>query len=84
LAAFIDEAGLPADTGAGDNKVTIEKILQEKKTFDLTLNFEKLGVDDRERKWRSIGQYSVIPLVFSKITYNSSSNQTQHVGVHPT
>lgn len=55
LATFITEAGLPVDTGASSSEVTIEKILQEKKTFDLTVNFEKLGVDDKERKWRSNG-----------------------------
>ncbi|KAF1975507.1 hypothetical protein BU23DRAFT_530035 [Bimuria novae-zelandiae CBS 107.79] len=54
LATFIHEAGLPADTGNGNNTVTIEKILQEKQTFDLTLNFEKLGVDDKERRWQTI------------------------------
>jgi WD40 repeat protein len=31
--------------------VTIESILQEKQTFDLSLNFEKLGTGDAERGW---------------------------------
>jgi hypothetical protein len=52
LKTFIEEADLPPDTGAGSNSsVTVESILQEKKTFDLSLNFEKLGVDDGHREW---------------------------------
>ena len=46
----MQEADLPSDTGsASGSTITIESILQEKKTFDLSLNFEKLGVDDSER-----------------------------------
>ncbi|KAF1951704.1 hypothetical protein CC80DRAFT_191943 [Byssothecium circinans] len=52
LNAFIREAGLPSDTGsASGSKISIEQILQEKKTFDLSLNFEKLGVQDEHRGW---------------------------------
>ncbi|CAO2657514.1 Nn.00g036400.m01.CDS01 [Neocucurbitaria sp. VM-36] len=52
LSSFIKEAGLPPDIGAAsDGSITIETILQEKKTFDLSLNFEKLGVDDKDRPW---------------------------------
>ncbi|CAG5179313.1 uncharacterized protein ALTATR162_LOCUS9140 [Alternaria atra] len=52
LNSFVQEADLPPDTGsASDSPTTIESILQEKKTFDLSLNFEKLGVDDKERGW---------------------------------
>ncbi|KAF1841853.1 uncharacterized protein K460DRAFT_345105 [Cucurbitaria berberidis CBS 394.84] len=52
LNSFIKEAGLPLDVGAAsDGLVTIETVLQEKKTFDLSLNFEKLGVVDKERAW---------------------------------
>lgn len=29
----------------------MESILHEKKTFDLSLNFEKLGVEDADRRW---------------------------------
>ncbi|KAF2440496.1 hypothetical protein P171DRAFT_457360 [Karstenula rhodostoma CBS 690.94] len=54
LAAFIDEAGLPVDTGSGNPDFTIEQILQEKKTFDASLRFERLGLEDKDRKWRSI------------------------------
>lgn len=52
LKSFVQEADLPSDVGAGFNdSVTIETILHEKKTFDLSLNFEKLGVDDANRAW---------------------------------
>ncbi|KAF1942163.1 hypothetical protein EJ02DRAFT_180940 [Clathrospora elynae] len=52
LSSFVEEAGLPADIGAShDGLVTIESILHEKKSFDLSLSFEKLGVDDAERGW---------------------------------
>jgi WD40 repeat protein len=46
------EAGLPPDTGANSSdSVTIESILQEKKAYDNSLNFEKLGLDDSDRGW---------------------------------
>lgn len=52
MKSFVKEADLPPDTGAGSNSsVTIESILNEKKTFDLSLSFEKLGVEDGNRKW---------------------------------
>ncbi|KAF2132158.1 hypothetical protein P153DRAFT_285778 [Dothidotthia symphoricarpi CBS 119687] len=52
LKSFIAEAGLPVDVGAASNgSVTIETILHEKTTFDLSLNFEKLGMDDKDRRW---------------------------------
>ncbi|KAK3065877.1 hypothetical protein LTR53_017938, partial [Teratosphaeriaceae sp. CCFEE 6253] len=44
--AFIAEAGLPPDAGTvGKGDLTIELLLEEKRTFDLSRNFEKLGVD---------------------------------------
>ncbi|KAL7779351.1 hypothetical protein CFE70_008854 [Pyrenophora teres f. teres 0-1] len=46
------EAGLPSDIGAAsDSLVTIESILEEKKKFDLSLSFEKLGVDETNQGW---------------------------------
>ncbi|KAF2856734.1 hypothetical protein T440DRAFT_383583 [Plenodomus tracheiphilus IPT5] len=52
LTSFVKEAGLPPDIGSSAEEiVTIETILQEKKTFDLSLNFEKLGVNDADRGW---------------------------------
>ncbi|MCJ1439297.1 hypothetical protein MMC27_008689 [Xylographa pallens] len=52
LDAFISEAGLEPDAGSiekGD--LTIEKILEEKKVFDLSVRFEKFGDGDGERGW---------------------------------
>jgi len=52
LHSFVKEAGLPSDVGSDSTDlVTIESVLQEKKTFDTSLNFEKLGLDDRGRGW---------------------------------
>lgn len=36
--------------------LTIEKILEEKKIFDLSLNFEKFGVGHADREWRLPGK----------------------------
>lgn len=59
LASFIDEAGLSQNAGVtAGGEVTIEQILQEKKTFDVSLNFEKLGVSDKDRGWRNPGEIS--------------------------
>ncbi|MCJ1394056.1 hypothetical protein MMC18_006934 [Xylographa bjoerkii] len=52
LDAFISEAGLEPDAGSiekGD--LTIEKILEEKKVFDLSVRFEKFGDGDGDRGW---------------------------------
>ncbi|KAH6620483.1 WD40-repeat-containing domain protein [Boeremia exigua] len=52
LKTFIKEADLPSDAGIRpDSSVTIDSILDEKRKFDLSLSFEKLGVDDAGRKW---------------------------------
>lgn len=58
LDAFLREAGLPPDAGntqKGD--ITVEKILEEKKVFDLSVSFEKLG--DGPNKWTLPGQDSL-------------------------
>ncbi|KAL8929632.1 MAG: hypothetical protein Q9172_000428 [Xanthocarpia lactea] len=60
LQAFLTEANLPQNTGtlSNPNDLTIEKILEEKKIFDLSLRFEKFGRDgddddeDGGRGWR--------------------------------
>ncbi|MCJ1283753.1 hypothetical protein MMC26_003084 [Xylographa opegraphella] len=52
LDAFISEAGLEPDAGSiekGD--LTIEKILEEKKVFDLSVRFEKFADGDGEKGW---------------------------------
>ncbi|RMZ72251.1 WD40-repeat-containing domain [Pyrenophora seminiperda CCB06] len=52
LKSFVQEAELPADIGAtSESLVTIESILEEKKRFDLSLSFEKLGVNDTDQAW---------------------------------
>ncbi|KAJ5309443.1 uncharacterized protein N7443_001904 [Penicillium atrosanguineum] len=52
LQAFIREAGLPVDAGqaSGDdtNHWTIQGLLEEKKTFDHTANFERYGKGNKE------------------------------------
>ncbi|KAL8862964.1 MAG: hypothetical protein Q9178_000906 [Gyalolechia marmorata] len=60
LQAFLTEANLPPNTGTltNPNDLTIEKILEEKKIFDLSLRFEKFGCDGDDdnnnggRGWR--------------------------------
>jgi WD40 repeat protein len=52
LSAFVLEAGLPQDVGANpEDAITIESVLYEKKAFDTSLNFEKLGLVDKDRGW---------------------------------
>jgi len=37
--------------------LTLETLLEEKKTFDLSVRFEKLGVEeDGEKRWRKPGR----------------------------
>jgi predicted metalloendopeptidase len=62
LDAFIREAGLPAnagqvkDTGDDENKWTIENVLEEKKTFDQTLGFERYGKNEDKDVWSVPGE----------------------------
>jgi hypothetical protein len=59
LAAFLNEAGLPPDAGTSfPGALSVEQILTEKKTYDLSANFEKLGVDDNDKKWTLPGKQS--------------------------
>ncbi|KAL8999458.1 MAG: hypothetical protein Q9169_001663 [Polycauliona sp. 2 TL-2023] len=52
LEAFLEEAGLPPDAGSvGAGDLTIEKVLEEKKVFDLSLNFERFNVAEEGRQW---------------------------------
>lgn len=57
LDAFISEAGLEPDAGSiekGD--LTIEKILEEKKVFDLSIRFEKFGTGNGNKGWSLPGK----------------------------
>lgn len=58
--------------------MTIEKILEEKKVFDLTLRFEKAGIEDVER-WTLPGRYMSLfaGVVLSDATVSAPSNPTQ-------
>lgn len=52
LEAFLREANLSPDAGVvGKDDLTIEKILEEKKAFDINFNFEKLNVQDGSEGW---------------------------------
>lgn len=49
---FLTEAGLPLDTGSvSTGSLTIEKILEEKKVFDVARDFEKVSIDDEDKGW---------------------------------
>jgi hypothetical protein len=55
--AFIQEAKLPKDAGTtSKDDLTLETLLEEKRVFDVSVRFEKLGVDDGEGKWKSPGK----------------------------
>lgn len=56
LDAFLSEAGLSPDasfTKKGD--LTIESILEEKRVFDLSVGFEKCGIEGDEG-WSCLGR----------------------------
>ncbi|KAJ5339856.1 hypothetical protein N7452_006584 [Penicillium brevicompactum] len=51
LEAFIGEAGLASDVGQGPDGIndwTIQSLLEEKKTYDQTANFERYGQDKEQ------------------------------------
>ncbi|KAL1846185.1 hypothetical protein Plec18170_009301 [Paecilomyces lecythidis] len=56
LDAFIREAGLPSNAGQVNSKTegadgwTIESVIEEKKAFDQTVNFERYGDEDAREK----------------------------------
>ncbi|MCJ1352493.1 MAG: hypothetical protein MMC33_002477 [Icmadophila ericetorum] len=52
LDAFVKEAGLhPAVGVTNKGDLTIEQVLEEKKTFDISVRFEKFGVAERDEAW---------------------------------
>jgi WD40 repeat protein len=62
LDAFLKEAGLSPDAGSSaPGDLTIEQILHEKKVFDLSLNFEKLGDEDKDQGWTSPCMHTHLP-----------------------
>jgi WD40 repeat protein len=71
LSAFVLEAGLPQDFGANAaDTITIESVLHEKQVFDTSLNFEKLGLDDKARGWSA--QAPSMPMVLSSLPARSN------------
>jgi hypothetical protein len=59
LNAFIEEAGLSQDAGdTNGGDLTLETLLDEKNKFDISLRFEKLGVNDDQRGWSRPGESS--------------------------
>ncbi|KAI9798358.1 MAG: hypothetical protein M1835_000021 [Candelina submexicana] len=53
LEAFLQEAALPPDAGAAEaGNLTIEKILEEKRIYDISLKFEKIGIGEEDNKWK--------------------------------
>jgi hypothetical protein len=67
LDAFIREAGLPPSAGSTNKgDLTIEKILEEKRTFDMSLQFERLGTDDGAHGWSQHGKCLFSFLFFSE------------------
>jgi hypothetical protein len=55
--AFVREAGLPDSAGTtSKGDLTLETLLEEKRVFDVSVRFEKLGADDGEGKWKLPGE----------------------------
>lgn len=87
LEAFIREAGLPRDVGQTSEEPnwTIEGILQEKKTFDQSLNFERYGEDEKNKDlWSEPGELLASkkgkPCFNSEVPVNHEANGYKH---HP-
>ena len=49
---------MPPDAGHFEkDDLTIEKILEEKKVFDLSLSFEKVDTAGSDREWKHPGMF---------------------------
>lgn len=60
LDTFIREAGLSAAAGqTSENNWTIEGVLEEKKTFDTSINFERYGEDKQDKDVWSVPGWSI-------------------------
>lgn len=78
LGAFIREASLAPDVGqsSGDdtNNWTIQGLLEEKKTFDQSVNFERYGADGSEKGlWSVPGE-----IMLSDICLSTPAKLSQH------
>ena len=84
LSAFIREAGLSPEAGIiekGD--LTIEKILEEKKVFDLSLRFEKTGLEDGE-EWSLPGRsMSLFTSIFASNATSSAPSVPNQISTLP-
>ncbi|KAF2141679.1 uncharacterized protein K452DRAFT_228234 [Aplosporella prunicola CBS 121167] len=70
LDAFLAEANLPSDAGAVTNgDLTVEQLLREKQAFDLSANFERLGVQDDDKGW-----HDPAPSSATELTLPTTSN----------
>jgi hypothetical protein len=56
LDVFLREAGLPEDTGNRVNSLTLEKLISEKRLYDLTISFEKVDIQ-KSKQWTEPGKY---------------------------
>ncbi|KAF1913713.1 WD40-repeat-containing domain protein [Ampelomyces quisqualis] len=80
LSSFVAEAGLPQDIGANSmDAITIESILQEKLSFDTSLNFEKSGLDDKHRRWSVTAPSK--PVVLSSLPNRSNILSVSVIGL---
>jgi len=65
LNSFIREAGLSADVGqtdSGSTDWTIEGVLEEKKAFDKSINFERYNENEKKDVWTVPGMsFSLLP-----------------------
>ena len=51
---------MPPDAGStSKHDITIEQILQEKKVFDVSVSFEKIGMEEEEKKWKLPGNLTL-------------------------
>lgn len=83
LATFLEEAGLPPETGAStlelrDENWTIEKIMEEKNVFDKSLAFERVARGEGQDGWKIPGEWLVFATIrfygmFSISSYSFSS-----------
>lgn len=80
LNTFIREAGLSTDVGQTDSgdDWTIEGVLEEKKAFDKSINFERYNEDEKKDVWTVPGMS--FPIIQKQITKCISTIKTNN---HP-
>ncbi|EME48401.1 hypothetical protein DOTSEDRAFT_141452 [Dothistroma septosporum NZE10] len=80
--AFIQEIGLPYDSGnVSKGDLTLETLLEEKKTFDISVQFEKLGVNDgtADTGWKSPSPTNAVEVNSLPTTSNILSARIEHL-----